>query len=187
MKKTVFYLMYALMLCGGFASCSNDDDEGTADGDKEVEYYDYSEKGFFMNGDVKVCGFFAADSVMEGYTKYVKRSAHYRTVDGEEGDFVYGYGLVVNIDNFARFYSDDISYNADSTSIDCQGEIMMKAYDNKPYEATITADIDSIGKPHLVTCRSVVDGKKVVMQFRQTFTLSIYSDCEVPDTEGFTI
>ena len=108
----------AAVLCVLFASCDKDNDDIIpSSDDKEATYYDYSENGFFMNGDIKIRGYFDRDSIMEGYTKYVRRTAHYRTVDGEEGEFVFGYGLVVGINDLARFYSDDITYNADSTAI----------------------------------------------------------------------
>ena len=118
----MFMALAAVVLCGSFASCSKDDDNVIpVNDDKEVKYYDYSEKGFFMNGEIKVRGYFDNDSIMEGYTKYVKRTASYVTVDGEESEIVLGYGLVVGINNFARFYSDDITYNAYSTAISCKG------------------------------------------------------------------
>ena len=188
MKKEMFLALAAVVLCGSFASCDKDDDDPiTSKEDQEVNYYDYSEKGFFMNGDIKVRGYFDNDSIIEGYTKYVKRTANYRTVDGEEGEFVFGYGLVVNIDHFAKFYSDDIVYNADSTAISCNGQIELAAYDNKPYDASITAGIDSIGKPHLVTCSATIEGKKLLMQFRQTYTKSEYDNVELPKEDDFNI
>ena len=187
MKKMMFMALAAVILCGSFASCSKDDDVIPVNDDKEVKYYDYSEKGFFMNGDIKVRGYFDNDSIMEGYTKYVKRTASYVTVDGEESEIVLGYGLVVGINNFARFYSDDITYNADSTAITCKGQIELTAYGNKAYDASITASIDSVGKPHLVTCSAAVDGKKLTLQFRQTYQKSEYSDDELPKEDTFSI
>ena len=92
MKKKFYLALAAMVLCGSFASCDKDDDGIiSSKEDKEVDYYDYSEHGFFMNGDIKICGYFDNDSIMEGYTKYVKRTAHYRTVDGEEGECVFGW------------------------------------------------------------------------------------------------
>ena len=121
MKKYLFMALAAAVLCVLFASCDKDNDDIIpSSDDKEATYYDYSENGFFMNGDIKIRGYFDRDSIMEGYTKYVRRTAHYRTVDGEEGEFVFGYGLVVGINDLARFYSDDITYNADSTAITCR-------------------------------------------------------------------
>ena len=77
MKKLMFLALAAVVLCGSFASCDKDDDDSIASNeDKEVDYYDYSEHGFFMNGDIKIRGYFDNDSIMEGYTKYVKRTAH---------------------------------------------------------------------------------------------------------------
>jgi len=188
MKKNIFMAFVAMLLCGSFASCDKDDDDLIASNeDQEVNYYDYSEKGFFMNGDIKIRGYFDNDSIMEGYTKYVKRTAHYCTVDGEEGEYLFGYGLVVNINNFARFYSDDIIYNADSTAISCNGQIELAAYNNQPYDASITAGIDSIGKPHLVTCSATIEGKKLLMQFRQIYTKSEYDDVELPKEDDFNI
>jgi len=190
MKRKVFLALAAMVLCGSFASCDKDDDDDVLppDDDKEVTYYDYSEKGFFMNGDIKIRGYFDRDSIMEGYTKYVKRTAHYRTVDGDEGEYVFGYGLVVGINDFARFYSDDIVYNADSTAISCRGQIDFAVNADQSYDADITATIDSIGKPHLVTCNSMVEGKKVVLQFRQTYTKSVYDgEIELPQEDEFSI
>ena len=188
MKKMMFMALAAVVLCGSFASCSKDDDDVIpAEDDKEVKYYDYSEKGFFMNGEIKVRGYFDNDSIMEGYTKYVKRTASYVTVDGDENEIVLGYGLVVGINNFARFYSDDVTYNADSTAITCKGQIELNAYDGKAYDASITAGIDSVGKPHLVTCSAAVDGKRLTLQFRQTYQRSEYSDAEVPKKDAFSI
>lgn len=188
MKKMMFVTLAAMLLSSSFASCNKDEDGIlSSDEDKEVIYYDYSEKGFFMNGDIKIRGFFDNDSIMEGYTKYVKRTAHYRTVEGEENEMLLGYGLVVGISNFARFYSDDITYNADSTAISCIGQIELVAYDNKSFDASITAGIDSIGKPHLVTCNTAVDGKRLTLQFRQTYQKNIYSDMELPQEDNFSI
>lgn len=188
MKKIFLMALAAVVLCGSFASCDKDDDDVIpSNEDKEVTYYDYSEHGFFINGDIKVRGCFENDSIMEGYTKYVKRTAHYRTVDGEEGEYVFGYALVVGINNFARFYSDDIVYNADSTAISCNGQIELVAYDNTPFNAYITATIDSIGKPHLVTCNTTVDGKKVALQFRERFYKSEYDTGELPKEDEFSL
>lgn len=189
MKKNLFLALVAMVLCGSFASCDKDDDDIISPKeDQEVNYYDYSEKGFFMNGDIKIHGFFDGDSIMEGYTKYVKRTAHYRTVDGEEGEFVFGYGLVVGINDFAQFYSDDIVYNTDSTAISCNGKIEFLASDNNSYDAFITATIDSIGKPHLVTCNTTVNGKRIALQFRQTYSKSEYDgDIELPEEDEFSI
>lgn len=188
MKKLMFLALAAVILCGSFASCDKDDDDIiSSKEDKEVDYYDYSEHGYFMNGDIKILGYFVNDSIMEGYTKYVKRTAHYRTTDSEEGEFLLGYGLVVGINNFARFYSDDIIYNADSTAISCKGQIELVAYDNKPYDANITAGIDSIGKPHLVTCSATIEDKKLLIQFRQTYTKSEYDNVELPKEDEFSI
>lgn len=188
MKKMILMALAAVVLCGSFASCSKDDDDVIpANDDKEVKYYDYSEKGFFMHGDIKVRGYFDNDSIMEGYTKYVKRTASIVTDDDEESEILLGYGLVVGINDFARFYSDDITYNADSTAISCKGQIELKAYDNKAYDASITARIDSIGKPHLVTCSASVDGKRLTLQFRQTYIKNEYSDTELPKEDDFTI
>ena len=117
----------------------------------------------------------------------MKRTASYVTVDGDENEIVLGYGLVVGINNFARFYSDDVTYNADSTAITCKGQIELNAYDGKAYDASITAGIDSVGKPHLVTCSAAVDGKRLTLQFRQTYQRSEYSDAEVPKKDAFSI
>ena len=100
MKKYLWMTLIAMFVCGSLVSCDKDDSDDILDANEgeEVEYYDYSEKGFFMNGDIKIHGCFDNDSVMEGYAKYVKRTAHYRTTDGKEGEYLFGYGLVVNID-----------------------------------------------------------------------------------------
>ena len=189
MKKYLFMALAAAVLCVLFASCDKDNDDIIpSSDDKEATYYDYSENGFFMNGDIKIRGYFDRDSIMEGYTKYVRRTAHYRTVDGEEGEFVFGFGLVVGINDLARFYSDDITYNADSTAITCHGQIEFAANAAQPYDADITAVIDSIGKPHLVTCYSTVGGKPLVFQFRQTYTKSEYEgERELPREDEFSI
>ena len=188
MKKYFVMALAAAVLCVSFASCDKDDDLIPSSNDKETNYYDYSENGFFMNGDIKIRGYFDRDSIMEGYTKYVRRTAHYRTVDGEEGEFVFGYGLVVGINDLARFYSDDIAYNADSTAITCHGQIEFAANAEQPYDASITAIIDSIGKPHLVTCYSTVGDKSIVLQFRQTYTKSEYDgEIELPKEDEFSI
>ena len=101
---------------------------------------------------------------------------------------VIGYGLVVNIDNVARIYSDDVTYNADSTMISCNGQIELAAYDNKPHDAYITAGIDSIGKPHLITCKAAIGSKKIILQFRQTYTISEYDSIEeLPKKDEFSI
>lgn len=64
---------------------------------------------------------------------------------------------------------------------------VIPANDDKAYDASITARIDSIGKPHLVTCSASVDGKRLTLQFRQTYTKNEYSDTELPKEEDFTI
>jgi hypothetical protein len=190
MKKYFGMTLIAMFVCGSLVSCDKDDSDDILDANEgeEVEYYDYSEKGFFMNGDIKIHGCFDNDSVMEGYAKYVKRTAHYRTTDGKEGEYLFGYGLVVNIDNVARIYSDDVTYNADSTMISCNGQIELAAYDNKPHDAYITAGIDSIGKPHLITCKAAIGSKKIILQFRQTYTISEYDSIEeLPKEDEFSI
>ena len=188
MKKLMFLALAAVVLCGSFASCDKDDDDSIASNeDKEVDYYDYSEHGFFMNGDIKIRGYFDNDSIMEGYTKYVKRTAHYRTTDDEEGEYLLGYGLVVGINNFAKFYSDDITYNADSTAISCNGQIELAQNNNNSYDAYITAIIDSIGKPHLVTCNTTIHGRRIALQFRQTYFKSEYDQGELPKEDEFSI
>jgi hypothetical protein len=187
MKKEILMALAALCLCGSFASCDNDDDELVPNEEQELKYYDYSEKGFFMNGDIKVRGYFDNDSIMEGYIKYVKRTAQYCTTDGEEGEYLLGYGLLVGINNFAKFYSDDIVYNADSTAISCNGQIEFLANNNSSYDAKITATIDSIGKPHLVTCNTTMNGKRLVLQFRETFFKSKYDNGELPKEDDFNI
>ena len=68
-----------------------------------------------------------------------------------------------------------------------RGQIELTAYDNKAYDASITARIDAIGKPHLVTCSATVDGKRLTLQFRQTYTKTEYSDAELPKEDDFTI
>lgn len=172
----------------GFTSC-NDNDEPeiiTEDKNEEVNYYDYSEKGFFMNGESLVKGEFDKDSVITGYAKYVKRTAHYRTKDDVEHEMTLGYALVVELDKYAKFYSDDIKYNADSTRINCNGEFQYLD-GSQACKATIEARIDTVGKPHLVTCRTVSAGKTITMQFRQTYYNDPYSDIKHPDPDKFDI
>ncbi len=152
---------------------------------EEVNYYDYSEKGFFMNGESMVKGAFDNDSVVTGYAKYVRRTAHYRTQDGVEHEMTLGYALVVEMDRYAKYYSDDVKYSADSTSITCNGEFMLLG-SGETCKATIEASIDSTGKPHLITCRPA-SGKPVATQFRQTYYKDPYSDIKHPDPDPFDI
>ena len=184
----VMALAATVVLGGTLSSCGDDPVEiVNEENDDEVSYYDYSEKGFFMNGQIKVKGAFDNDSIIDGYTKYVKRIAHYITKDGQEHEMILGYGLVVEIDDYAKFYSDAIIYNADSTAISCKGQFESLKENSKLYDANITATIDSIGKPHLITCNTVVDGKNVTLQFRQVYTKSPYSDVELPKEDEFDI
>ncbi len=177
------------MMCGMTTSCDKDADEWDREeqkNDEEVNYYDYSEKGFFMNGETKVVGAFECDSVIKGYAKYVKRNAHYRTLDGEEYEVVLGYGLVVELDDYAKFYSDNIVYNADSTHISAGGEFMFLGNEDV-HPAAIEAGIDSIGKPHLITCSTSVNRKQIKLQFRQTYYKDPYSDVKWPEPDDFGI
>lgn len=189
MKKIKVMALAATVVLGGTISSCGDDPIEDVDGerDNEVSCYDYSEKGFFMNGQIKVKGAFDNDSIIDGYTKYVKRMAHYTTKDEQQHEMILGYGLVVGIDDYAKFYSDAIIYNADSTAIYCKGQFEFLKENSKLYDANITATIDSIGKPHLITCKTVVDGKNVTLQFRQVHTKSPYSDVELPEEEDFEI
>lgn len=188
MKRKVFLALAAMVLCGSFASCDKDDDEVIpSSDDKGVAYYDYSEKGFFMDGDFKIRGFFDGDSIMQGYVKYVKHTACYRTADGEECEHLFGYSLVVFIDKFARLYSDDIVYRADSTAIACDGQMELLADNANSYNVRITATIDSKGKPHLVTCYTTIDGKQLAIQFRERYFKSEYDHGELPEEDEFSI
>lgn len=172
----------------GFTSCDDRDEPEiiTEDKNEEVSYYDYSEKGFFLNGESMVKGAFDSDSVITGYAKYVKRTAHYRTNDDVEHEITLGYALVVEADKYAKFYSDDVKYNADSTLIECKGEFMLLD-GSQACKATIEARIDSVGKPHLITCRALQAGKPVTLQFRQTYYNDPYSDVKHPDPDPFDI
>lgn len=174
----------------GAASCNKDDmeelEKNEHNNSEEVNYYDYSEKGFFMNGESMVKGAFESDSVVGGYAKYVKRTAHYRTLDDVEHEITLGYALVVELDGYAKYYSDNVKYSADSTSIKCNGEIMLLGT-GETSKATIDARIDSIGKPHLITCRAIQAGKPVTLQFRQTYYKDPYSDIKHPDPDPFDI
>lgn len=186
--KISLTLLYVAVLCALMTACDDDDklDIEMPDNEEEVDYYDYSEKGFFMNGEIKVVGDFECDSIIDGYAKYVKRNAHYRTKDGVEHEIVLGYGLVVELDDYAKFYSDDIAYNADSTRINCNGELMLLS-NEETHLAAIEAQIDSIGKPHLITCSTTMNRKQVMLQFRQTYPKSPYSEVEWPDPDDFSI
>lgn len=76
---------------------------------------------------------------------------------------------------------------SDSTSTG-HGQIEFAANAAQPYDADITAVIDSIGKPHLVTCYSTVGGKPLIFQFRQTYTKSEYDgEIELPREDEFCI
>lgn len=187
-NKTILMLIALVIMCG-FTSCDDrDEPEIITEGkDEEVNYYDYSEKGFFMNGESLVKGAFDQDSVITGYAKYVKRTAHYRTKTGEEREIVMGYGLVAELDNYVKFYSDDIKYNTDSTRISCNGELVLLDGSEQVSKASIEALIDTIGKPHLITCRTTLAGKPVTMQFRQTYYNDPYSDLKHPDPDNFDI
>ena len=187
--KSLLLLLGTVALCSVMTACGDDDNEWDNEEqnkDEEVTYYDYSEKGFFMNGETKVVGAFAADSIITGYTKYVRRNAHYRTQDGQEHEITLGYALVVELDDYAKFYSDQINYNADSTRITCQGEFMLLS-NEETHPADIEAGIDSIGKPHLITCRTTVNRKPIKLQFRQTYHHDPYSNVEWPDPDDFSI
>lgn len=169
MKRSVIAALAAMILCGSFSSCSKDDDEFSENEveSKKYEYYDYSEKGFWMDGEVKVRGYFDTDSVMEGYSVFLKCTADYRTVDGEDGVDQLGYRFSVVIRNLLSFYSTDVVYNNDSTAISSFGTVKMHYRDKQSYDAIVTAEIDSVGKPHLATCNALIDAKNVVFQFRE--------------------
>lgn len=185
--KVLWVLLGTTLLCGLTTACNDAEElEREDQKDEEVDGYNYSEKGFFMNGETKVVGGFERDSIMTGYAKYVKRCANYRTKDGVEHDIILGYGLVVELDNYAKFYSDDITYNTDSTLLNCNGEFMLLSNENT-HPATIEARVDSIGKPHLITCRTTVNGKIIKLQFRQTYHKSQYSNAELPAPDDFDI
>lgn len=181
-------LLHAAALCGLMTACDDEDKMEIEKANKEekVDCYDYSEKGFFMNGEIKVLGGFDCDSIIAGYAKYVKRNAHYRTKDGAEHEIVLGYGLVVEMDDYAKFYSDDIVYNADSTRINCKGKFMFLSNEEE-HLATVEALIDSIGKPHLITCSTMMNRKQVTLQFRQTYHKPPHSDIEWRAPDDFSI
>lgn len=166
----------AMVLCNSFSSCNKDDDDLREDPlnvSKEYEYKDYSEKGFWIDGEMKVCGYFDTDSIMKGYTKFVKCTADYRTVDGEEGVEQLGYRLSVVINGLMRFYSTDVTYNNDSTAISSLGTITLQNGDKQTYDATVTAAIDSIGKPHFITCKTLIGNKNVVLSYE---TIQVYQE-----------
>lgn len=184
---TIFATIIALFMCLLTASCDNDKaDEPIITTDEEVNYYNYSEHGFFMNGEIKVKGAFDKDSVITGYAKYVKRTACYRTLDGVEHEMTLGYAIVVEADNFAKFYSDDVTYKNDSTAINCKGELCDIA-GTATSSATIDAKIDAVGKPHLITCHTTFQNKALTLQFRQTYVDNPYSDIKHDDVDNFDI
>ena len=171
MKKMLFMALAAIMLSGSFAACSNDSEDDFTNRENEdelVDGYDYSEHGFFINGEIKVKDFFEKDSILTGWTKY-------------------GYGLVVKVGDFARVYSDDITYNADSTAISCKGTFEFLNDSPTPYDATISATIDEKGKPHLVTCYAQLGDKSLRLQFREIHFKVPYSDVELPKDDEFSI
>ena len=190
MKKMMFMALAAILLSGSFAACSNDSEDDFTSHENEdelVDGYDYSEHGFFINGEIKVKDFFEKDSILTGWTKYTQRDASYRTKDGVDHVLTLGYGLVVKVGNFARIYSDDITYNADSTAISCKGKFEFLNDSPTPYDATITATIDEKGKPHLVTCYALLGDKRLRLQFREIHFKVPYSDAELPQDDEFSI
>ena len=98
-----------------------------------------------------------------------------------------GYGLVVNVGDFAKVYSEDITYNADSTAISCKGKFEFLNDSPTPYDATITATIDEKGKPHLVTCNALLGDKRLRLQCREIHFKDPYSDAELPQDDEFSI
>ena len=130
MKNFLFMAFAATICCGIFASCNTDDDDEIydpfeiTDGDKK-DYYGYSEEGFFIDGEIKVVGFFDKDSVIAGYTKYVERNYLYHEKDNDEEEHKrsLGYGMNMRLKDFAVIYTDEITYNADSTRITGKGHL----------------------------------------------------------------
>ena len=190
MKKMLFMALAAMMLSGSFAACSNDSEDDFTNRENEdelVDGYDYSEHGFFINGEIKVKDFFEIDSILTGWTKFTQRDASYRTKDGVDHVMTLGYGLVVKVGDFARVYSEDIIYNADSTAISCKGTFEFLNDSPTSYDATITATIDEKGKPHLVTCYVLLGDKRLRLQFREIHSKDLYSDVELPKDDEFSI
>ena len=112
MKKMMFMAFAAIMLSGMFAACSNDAEDDFTNRENEAELvdgYDYSEHGFFINGEIKVKDFFEKDSILTGWTKYTQRDANYRTKDGVDHVLTLGYGLVVKIGDFAAHLAFSVS------------------------------------------------------------------------------
>lgn len=179
-------LIVSVVLCGLFVSCDKDDSEVPISDDEKVISYYYREKGFFMNGEIMAKGTFERDSIMTGYAKYVKVFVHYTAASGDEYERDIGYRLVVEMDNYAKFYSDDIICKVDSTHIECNGEFL-PINESLPRTASIEAQIDSIGKPHLIICRTSFTGKQMTFQFRQTYYMDSYSDAEMPPLDEFDI
>lgn len=214
MNKIISMTFAAILCCGIFSSCHNDDEE-EADKDKvydpfeitdgdEKDYYGYSEKGFFIDGEIKVVGFFDKDSVFGGYTKYVDRCYLYREKDNdEEHERSLGYGMNMRMKDFAVIYTDIITYNADSTRITGKGHLYFIENENNSaivqeflsknkkndFGTDVAATIDEKGQPHLITCKTVIDGKPVTIQFREVHQKSPYDapNIEMPKDDEFSI
>lgn len=210
MKKFLFMAFAATICCGIFASCNTDDDDEIydpfeiTDGDKK-DYYGYSEEGFFIDGEIKVVGFFDKDSVIEGYTKYVERNYLYHEKDNDEEEHKrsLGYGMNMRLKDFAVIYTDEITYNADSTRITGKGHLYFIENDEKnvtvpkvlpdnkknDFGTDVSATIDEKGQPHLITCKTVIDDKQVTIQFRELHFRSPYDapDIEIPKDDEFSI
>ena len=181
MKKFLFMAFAATICCGIFASCNTDDDD---------EIYDPFE---ITDGDKK------------DYYGYVERNYLYHEKDNDEEEHKrsLGYGMNMRLKDFAVIYTDEITYNADSTRITGKGHlyfiendknnvIVPKVLpDNKKndFGTDVSATIDEKGQPHLITCKTVIDDKQVTIQFRELHFRSPYDapDIEIPKDDEFSI
>lgn len=188
--KNKLFLATLLIICGMSSSCDKDPEEDVTINNRENNeeaLYDRSENGFFIDGETKLLGYFEDERVIEGFVKYVKCTAVKHTDDGGEQEVTLGYNLVWSLNGLARMFSDQITYNADSTSITCLGNLTFDGDDNI-YSAKITASITPTGKPHLIMCYANLDAKPLKMQFRQTYTQIQYAEeIDFPDVEEWII
>ncbi|MDD6001811.1 MAG: hypothetical protein PUC50_06430 [Bacteroidales bacterium] len=192
MKRLLISTMMVLAFGTAFTSCNKDDDEVEQIEQKdanleELEFKSSSQKGHFIDGEVMIKGLFDRDTVVTGFNKFVKCSSTYCNKDGEEIEKDLGYFIVVNMPGMASYYSDSITYNVDSSAVSCKGYLELFGENELTSNAIITAEIDSVGKPHHATCYTKIRNKNVVFQFREIHHLSPYDVGVLPPDDQFTI
>ncbi|MBO4665222.1 MAG: hypothetical protein J5663_12550 [Bacteroidaceae bacterium] len=186
--NTTIKILFATLMLGGFMASCNDKDEVANPDDEPILYGDIADRGFFINGESKIRGYFPNDSIIKGYTTLTQHVMHYTTLDSVEHTKVYGYNFVMVAEKFYRIFGYDVAFNDDSTHITCNAKLYFESDKSKEYDVTVNASLDSIGRPQLPIARGTLDdGRSLIIQFRRVTYKSKYSDETLSPDEEFDI